>query len=217
MPRPWLRSSPLLCSLVLGSACGPFVVLEDSTDESAGESEASESTSSSTTNATSSTTAATSSTTSATTTPMTTSVDPTGREPGYCQETCRAVSDCLYPGSNPSDWACNGGFCEYVGVIPSCDPATCDDLAIGFCTEVDGVSQCATPCVSDVSCLAGFTQCSGYDDAGNSICEAIPCNGAVEGEACVIDGFGQYGVCIDGMCACTDDSQCPIDGWGCNI
>lgn len=219
MVRSWLRSSSLLGSLVLGSACGPLVVLDDGTGvESSDASDASDGTgpSSTSTVGTSSTTSATTSTTTATTTPMTTSVDPTGREPGYCAQVCFTVDDCLYDGANPADFECIDGFCEFVGELPACDPMNCDDLMIGICTEVDGVSQCATPCSDDSSCIAGFTQCSGVDDAGNSICEPIPCWGTVEGEPCVIDGFGQLGICIDGLCACTDDAQCTAAGFACN-
>jgi hypothetical protein len=224
MARSWLRPSSLLGSLVLGSACGPLVVLDDGTGaESFDAAEASDGTGSvdtttvdTTTVGTSSTTSATTTTTTATTTPMTT-VDPTGNEPGYCAQACFSLDDCLYPGSNPADWACTDGFCEFVGMIPPCDPQSCDYLMIGFCTEIDGVSVCATPCNDDSSCVPGFTECSGHDDAGNSICEAIPCFGTVEGEPCEIDGFGQIGVCIDGVCACTDDSQCTAVGYACDV
>ena len=217
MARSWLRSSSLLGSLALGSACGPLVVLDDGGGEESTD-EASEGTGPSSTSAvgTTSPTSSTTSTTSATTTPMTTSVDPTGREPGFCALACVTVDDCLFGGS-PTDFECVDGFCEYVGEIPPCDPASCDDLMIGSCTEVDGVSVCATPCVDDSACVAGFTQCSGHDDAGNSICDPIPCWGVVEGEPCEIDGFGQIGICIDGVCACTDDSQCTAEGYGCNV
>lgn len=214
---PALRSL-VLASLVLGSACGPMVILEEgseSDDESAGETEMS-----STTTATSSTTTATTVTTTPpdpTTISTTTPPDPTGgREPGYCGQTCAAVEECFPPGNDFDDFACIDGFCEYVGMIPACDPATCDDLMIGFCTEVDGVSQCATWCTDDSACIAGFTACTGFDDAGNQICEAVPCFGALEGEPCEISGFGQIGVCIEGVCACTDDAQCTAEGFGCN-
>jgi hypothetical protein len=216
MPRVCLRVLVVLGALGLGPACGPLVILDDgseSDDESAGEA-------SSTTAATSSTSSAA---TSVTTTPpdpttasTTTPPDPTGREPGYCGQTCFAVADCVPPGTDLDDYACVDGFCEWNGEIPVCDPAQCDALMIGFCTEVEGISQCATACVDDSACLAGFTQCTGTDDAGNSICEAIPCFGVAEGEPCDIQGVGQFGVCIDGVCACTDDSQCTLEGFGCN-
>lgn len=220
MPRA-SRLRPLLGSLVLASACGPFVILEEtgSDDESSMTDEVSEETTtpSTTTSTTSSTTSATTSTTTATTaTTTTTTGDPTGDAPGFCAQACTSVEDCLYEGSNPNDFACIDGFCEYVGAIWPCDPATCDDLMIGICTEIDGVSLCATPCTDDSMCLPGFTQCTGHDDAGNPVCEAIPCFGTPEGEPCEIQGFGQIGVCIDGLCSCTDDSECTAEGYGCN-
>jgi hypothetical protein len=221
MPHVFARLSSVFCSLALGSACGPLVVLDDAGtgDETAEATETSDDAPSSSTSSTTAalTTTATSSTTSTTTSPpMTTSVDPTGDEPGYCAQACRTVADCLYPGSNPDDFECTDGFCTYVGEIPPCYPEACDDLMIGVCTEVDGVSLCVTPCIDDSSCLAGFTECTGFDDAGNSICMAIPCLGVAEGEACFIDGVGQFGVCTNGECACTDDSQCTIEGYACN-
>ncbi|WP_266222025.1 hypothetical protein [Paraliomyxa miuraensis] len=87
---------------------------------------------------------------------------------------------------------------------------------IGQCTFVDGFSVCATPCVDDMACIVGFTECAGVDDLGNSICSALPCYGAVEGQPCEIAGFGQIGVCTDGECVCTDDSQCTAMGFGCD-
>jgi hypothetical protein len=220
MPRVVVRLRPLLGSLVLASACGPFVILDDSgsDDESSETDEVSEETTTppTTTSTTSSTTSATTSTTTATTATTTTTGDPTGDVPGFCAQACAIVEDCLYEGANPSDFACVDGFCEYVGEIPPCDPASCDDIMIGSCTEIDGVSVCATPCADDSACLPGFTECTGHDDAGNSICEAIPCFGTLEGEPCEIQGFGQIGVCTNGQCSCTDDSECTAEGFGCN-
>jgi hypothetical protein len=221
----WFSSQRTLALslLVLGPACGPLIIdiESDSEAESVGEPE-SETTSpttvstSSTTSPPSTSTTTTATTTSATTVPDTTTVDPTGNEPGFCAQACEIAADCVFQGGIPEDFACTDGFCEYIGEIPACEPATCDDLMIGVCSEVDGVSQCTTPCANDSQCLAGFTTCTGVDDAGNSICEPIPCWGTPEGEACFIEGFGQIGVCIDGLCACTDDSQCTADGFGCN-
>lgn len=214
-----LLCSSLACSLLLVSACGPFVILADdvASDES---SEASDTTAGSTTvttATTSTTTATTANTTTSTTTPPT--MDATTdapREPSYCAQACDSTEDCEAGGIDPADYPCIDGFCEFIGELPACDPATCDDLLIGVCTEVDGISQCATPCTDDSACLAGFTACTGTDDAGNTICELIPCYGMAEGEPCEFEGFGQLGVCIDGECQCTDDSQCTADGYGCN-
>jgi hypothetical protein len=227
MPCPYLRCVLSLGALALGSACGPFVVLDDTGDGSSEAEESAEVTSATTTASTVSTssTVSTASTTAATTasttvstssTTATTTPVTTGNEPSYCGQTCRSLEDCSPPGSDPSDWACNDGFCEFVGPIPACEPQFCEDLMIGYCTEVDGVSVCATACNDDSACIPGFTECTGVDDVGNSICVAIPCNGVAEGEACFIEGFGQYGVCTDGLCTCTDDSQCAVDGWACN-
>lgn len=221
MARLSLALGSLALSLLApAAACGPLIVdiESDSEAESAGETENDASTTvgtSSTTTPTSTTTTAT--TTTATTTTTTTTADPTGDEPGFCALACEDLADCVFQGGVPEDWACTDGFCEYVGEFYVCDPATCDDLMIGVCAEVDGLSTCTTPCTNDTQCLAGFTTCTGVDDAGNSICEAIPCFGTPEGEACFIDGFGQFGVCIDGLCSCTDDTQCTPDGYACNV
>jgi hypothetical protein len=127
-----------------------------------------------------------------------------------------AAADCVPPMGNEADWACTDGFCEYIAEIPACDPASCDDLMIGVCSEVDGVSICTTPCSDDTMCLAGFTECTGTDDAGNMICQALPCGGVAEGEPCDIPMFGQIGTCTDGVCTCTDDAECTAMGFACN-
>jgi hypothetical protein len=212
-----LRFSSLACSLALVSACGPFVILADDVA-----SDASTETSDTTATSTSSTTAATSTTTStvtitsATTPPSMDATTDEPREPSYCAQACESTADCAAGGIDPADYPCIDGFCEFIGEVPACDPATCDDLLIGVCTEVEGISQCATPCTDDSMCLAGFTECTGTDDAGNSICELIPCYGMAEGQPCEFEGFGQLGLCIDGECQCTEDSQCTADGYGCN-
>jgi hypothetical protein len=139
---------------------------------------------------------------------------------GFCATTCAAVADCVPPMGMESDYACTDGFCEYIGEPLPCDPALCDDLGVGLaCADVDGVSQCTTPCSDDSMCLAGVTECTGMDDAGNSICVAVPaepCGGAAEGEPCNFGGADQYGVCTDGVCSCTDDAECTAAGQGCN-
>lgn len=210
------RGSLTLSLLATGAACGPLIVdiESDSEAESAGETE----NDASTTAGTSSTTTPTSTTTATTATTISTTAttaDPTGDEPGYCSLVCEVVADCQALGGFSEDWACIDGFCEYL--VDACDPALCDDLMFGTCANVDGVSTCTTPCLDDTQCVDGFTECTGVDDAGNSICEAIPCLGTPEGEPCIFEGFGQYGVCIDGLCICTDDSQCSPDGYACDI
>lgn len=214
MPRARLRFALLACSVGLGSACGPFVILDDgSSDESAESTDSADTTTATTTGASTVTTTTSAPTTTPPTMDVTTD-EP--REPGTCAPACAGPADCATSGLDPADYPCIDGFCEYVGELATCDPASCDDLMIGICTTVDGVSQCATPCNDDSMCLPGFTVCTGTDDAGNPICEAIPCYGAVEGEACIIDGLGQFGVCIEGECRCNDDSQCTFEGFGCN-
>jgi len=126
------------------------------------------------------------------------------------------MADCVPFGGNPADWACTDGFCEYVGVFPECDPATCDDLMIGVCGEVDGYSTCTMPCTDDSMCFAGITECTGMDDDGNPICQGYPCGGVAEGDPCEIMGFGQLGTCTDGVCVCTDDTECTAAGYACN-
>jgi hypothetical protein len=216
MPRALARFRPLLGSLVLAAACGPFVILEEtgSDDEGTETNEGTEDGPPSTTTSTTSS-STTAPTTSATTSTTSTTGDPTVDVPGVCALVCTVVEDCAQ-GGNPSDFACTNGFCEYTGVIPRCDPATCDDLLIGYCTELDGVSTCAMACSDDSMCIQGFTECTGQDDAGNPICAPIPCFGMAEGEPCEIDGFGQLGVCTNGECSCTEDSECTAEGFGCN-
>lgn len=135
---------------------------------------------------------------------------------GFCAISCAAAADCVPPMGNEADWACTEGFCEFTGALPACDPATCDDLGVGLaCADVDGVSQCTTPCPNGDECTAPL-ECSGMDDAGNAICAAAPCGGVAEGEACDIPNFGQIGTCTDGVCGCTDDAECTAPGYACN-
>lgn len=146
-----------------------------------------------------------------------TTVAPTdsGGGAGFCGLACEAPADCAMGGPE-EDWACTDGFCEYLVDPMPCDPATCDDLMIGVCADVDGFSVCTTPCDDDSMCAAGFTECTGTDDAGNSICAAIPCGGVAEGEPCDIPMFGQIGTCTEGVCSCTDDAECTAEGYACN-
>jgi hypothetical protein len=153
----------------------------------------------------------------------TTVVDPTaavdssssgGGGGGACQLSCAAVADCAQGG--PEDpWACTEGFCVYTA--PPCDPAMCP--APNACADVGGVSSCITPCDDDTMCAAGFTECTGVDDDGNSYCAALPvepCGGVGEGEACEIPMFGSLGTCTDGVCTCMDDAECTAPNYACN-
>lgn len=216
MPRALVRLFVALGSLVLGPACGPMVILEEgseSDDESAGDSEAS-----------SSTTAATSTTTTATTTPpdpttvsTTTPPDPTGREPGYCAQICSVVDDCVPPGTSLDGWACIDGFCEWNGQFPPCDETICPAELGGACASVEGIVQCVFLCTAGGrECDILGLECIGVTDEGLLHCLVPPCSGAAEGEPCEIPGFGQYGVCTDGVCVCTDDAQCTAEGLACN-
>lgn len=140
---------------------------------------------------------------------------------GFCGQTCEAVADCVPMGGAEADYACTDGFCEFVGEIPdppACDDTTCPAAIGGACADVNGVNQCTFPCTDGgTECDALMLECSGMDDAGNSICAAPPCGGAAEGEPCEFPGgAGQYGTCTDGVCTCTDDAECTLDGFGCN-
>jgi hypothetical protein len=129
---------------------------------------------------------------------------------------CMAVADCVPMGGDPADWSCNAGFCEFVGMIPPCDPASCPAAAGLMCAFVDGVDQCVIPCtpVGNECDLFGF-ECTGVTDMGDTICTSPPCGGALEGEPCFIQGFGQLGTCTDGLCTCTDDSECTAPDLTC--
>lgn len=223
MPRLLVRFVAL-GSLVLGPACGPKVILEEGSEsagESAGDSAGDSATSSSTTATTSSTTSAA---TSVTTTPpdpttvsTTTPPDPTGDpEPGDCWRTCSVGQECFPPGYDPDDWACLDGFCEFVGEVPPCDDTTCPAWFGMVCASVDGLVQCVISCTrGGRECDSYGLECSGVSDEGLLHCGGTPCNGAAEGEPCEFQGYGQYGVCTDGVCVCTDDSQCTVEGFGC--
>jgi hypothetical protein len=220
MPCALARLSLVLGSLVLGSACGPMVVPDgresddESDDDTAGETAAS-----TTTAATTSTSTSTSTTTppDATTVGTTSPPDPTGgREPGYCAQTCQSAPDC---GFGSPDFVCIDGFCEYIGQIPPCRDDTCPPELGATCGMVDGVSSCLFPCATDQACSELFGAafvCTGVADDGTLYCQPPPCNGAVEGEPCDIPGFGQLGVCFDGLCVCTEDTQCTAMGFACN-
>lgn len=137
---------------------------------------------------------------------------------GFCAQTCTDAAMCVPAMGDPADWACTDGFCEYVGepfVPPPCDDTTCPAVANLACADVGGVNQCTTPCMDDTMCAAGFTECTGMDDNGNSICAPIPCFGAEEGAPCETM-TGNNGICTDGVCGvCSDDTECTIAGQGC--
>ena len=212
----FVRRSLVLGSLVLGSACGPLVILEggsESDDESAGETEVS-----STTAATSSTTTPPDPTTVSTTTPP----DPTGdREPGYCGQTCRSVADCASWGGSRADWACTDGFCEWIGdtTPPPCDEIVCPSAAGLACASVDGWETCVLLCTeygSECAFVIG-SECIGVTDDGSLYCQPPPlCDAKADGEPCESSGVGQFGVCLEGACVCTDDTQCTAEGFACN-
>ncbi len=135
---------------------------------------------------------------------------------GFCSLTCESAADCAM-GGNEADWACTEGFCEYLADPPPCDDTVCPAAAGAACADVGGLNICTFPCTEGgMECDAFMLECTGEDDAGNSICAAPPCGGVAEGEACEIDGFGQIGTCTDGVCSCTDDAECTADGYACN-
>lgn len=129
---------------------------------------------------------------------------------GSCGLTCEAPEDCAF-GGNAADWECNEGFCDYVGTPPACDEALCS-AGGGACADVDGVNQCTYPCTEGgTECDFLTWECTGEDDAGNSICQPAPAAPCTEGEACE----GGFGVCTNGECVCTTDEECTADGYGC--
>jgi hypothetical protein len=220
MLRAFARLGPALGALALGPACGPLVVLDDegSGDESAETAEGSDETASSaTTSTTSSTTSATSSTaTVSTTTSTTTPETTTDGEPGYCAQVCEAPAECVPGGSNPAEWDCIDGFCEYVGTLAGCDETTCPIAAGLACGTIDDVSLCVLACSAGGNeCDVFDGECTGVTDEGIPYCELDACGGAGEGEVCFFEGFGQLGICTDGACVCTEDGQCTADGFAC--
>ncbi|MDC0669416.1 hypothetical protein [Nannocystis radixulma] len=148
----------------------------------------------------------------------TTGVETTGNGgAGFCAQTCAAVADCVPMGGNEADYACTDGFCEYKGQLPACDDTTCPAAAGAACAEVGGVTQCTFPCTEGgTECDVLQLECTGMNDAGEPICAAKPCGGVAEGAACEIAGFGQLGVCTDGVCSCSADTECTAMGYACN-
>jgi hypothetical protein len=205
----------------LAAACGPFItVVDDAGSESEVESPTETSNDPPVMTATVTVTV-----TSTTTTPMTTSVDDdtspdtTDPEASYCAQACRIVADCLPPMTDPTGYACIAGFCEFTGRLPPCDETNCPSVAGFACASVDGISLCVIACTEvGGECDPFEFMCTGVTDAGMLYCEPPPCNGfGNEGEPCFLRGFGQLGVCTDGLCTCTDDSQCTALGWACNF
>lgn len=140
---------------------------------------------------------------------------------GFCAQACEADPDCVPMGGVEADWACTDGFCEYVGepfVPPPCDDTNCPAAIGGACADVDGVNQCTYPCTDGgTECDTLMWACTGEDDAGNTICEPPACGGAAEGAPCEFPGgAGQYGTCTDGVCSCSDDAECTLEGQACN-
>ncbi len=203
-----------------------MVVLEDDTGEPS-EAEATGDTGSPTTTSPTTSTTGTTGTTgtvtvssSATspTEPVTTTVDPTGGgEPGFCLQTCESLADCVPPGSNPDDFACIDGFCEYIAAW-MCDETNCPPEVGATCAEVEGLPTCVFSCSeggNECDFIEG--QCTGVTDEGLLYCEAVGCGGGIEeGEPCFFEGFGLLGTCIDGLCVCTDDAECTAEGYACN-
>jgi len=155
--------------------------------------------------------------------PTETAADTTagGGGEGFCGQTCADAAECVPMGGNAADWACTEGFCEFIGTLPEpppCDDTTCPAAIGGACADVNGVNVCTFPCTEGgTECDALMLECSGMDDAGNPICAAPPCGGAAEGAPCEFPGgAGQYGVCTEGVCVCTSDAECTIEGQGCN-
>jgi len=136
---------------------------------------------------------------------------------GFCAQTCMAVADCVPMGGNEADYGCTDGFCEYKGMAPACDDTTCPAAIGGACADVDGVNVCTFPCTDGgTECDTLMLECTGMNDAGDPICAAKPCGGVAEGAACEIAGFGQLGVCTDGVCSCSADTECTAMGYACN-
>jgi hypothetical protein len=216
-----IAPSLVVWSLALAAACGPVVVLEEGSDgesEASGDSEASSATVATTASSTTTTATSTSTTTSATTTPATTAVDPSDGDSGYCGLACDVAADCVPPNSKPIDFACVEGFCEYGGPTFECDETSCPSMAGLACASVEGVEVCVFPCTEDGGeCLMLQLECTGTSDEGIAYCEPPPCLGAGEGEACIIEGVGQFGICVQGECVCTDDGQCTADGFACDV
>lgn len=153
---------------------------------------------------------------------MTTAGDDTtggGGGAGFCGLTCKAPADCLPGGvGNEKDWECTDGFCaSTLPPIDPCDPMFCPEAAGYMCLTVDGADACGLPCPNGDECDALMQECTGMDDAGAAFCQAPPCGGVAEGEACDIPMFGQIGTCTDGVCSCTADTECTAEGYGCNL
>jgi hypothetical protein len=152
--------------------------------------------------------------------PETTGVDSTtgGGGAGFCAQSCEAVADCVPMGGMEADYACTDGFCEYIGVFV-CDDTTCPAAAGLACADVGGVNTCTIPCPNGDECDLLMQECTGMDDDMNAICQAPPpppCGGAAEGAPCDFGGADQYGVCMDGVCSCADDTECTAAGFACN-
>jgi hypothetical protein len=209
-PRSWLALTGLAMGLLGPAGCVQNTI--ELEDESSGADDEDGSTTSTTT--TSTTTAGP--TTNPGTTPTTADSGPdtdTAAGPGYCNLACLSLADC----GSPQDWECIDGFCQYTAEF-ECDPAQCDDLGIGVCSVVDGISQCTFPCTPGGSECDNFgLVCTGVDDAGSPICAGLPCNGFSEGEPCEFEGLGAFGVCTDGECTCTSDLECTFDGFACDL
>lgn len=138
---------------------------------------------------------------------------------GLCAATCEAPADCAVMGGAATDWACDAGFCEFIGVpeVPACDESTCPGASGMACASVNGDVTCTIPCTAGgTECDASLQACTGEDDAGTSICSPRPCGGVAEGAACTIPMLGQNGTCIGGICSCVSDAECTIPGHACD-
>lgn len=136
-----------------------------------------------------------------------------GAVDGHCDWACDVTADCVPFGADPTAYACTDGFCKFL--VSPCELCGGE---FGDCVQVDGADACVIPCASSDECAAYEMECTGIDDAGNAFCGPPSCATVfAEGEPCTTPGYGQNGVCRNGVCSCTNDTECTVEGSACNL
>ncbi|AKT40349.1 hypothetical protein [Chondromyces crocatus] len=131
---------------------------------------------------------------------------------GRCVRGCTIPADCCVPGQPncpsdqyPTNYTCDEGICGPPRCAVKSDCTASGQLPDYDCLVINGLNQCAEPCVTDADCAAPLS-CTGTADDGTKLCRAeVPAFSCNDDAAC-----NGYGICNEAgtACICEDSSQC---------